>query len=88
VTCSFQKCQAPCTSNPSGMECRTCQTAMGCLSAFFTCAGITPPTPGTDGGPATDATTDAPPDGGADGVGDVNTGGPDRPDAADTSSAG
>jgi hypothetical protein len=79
VACSFQKCQAPCTSNPNGMECKTCQAAMGCLTAFFTCAGIMQPGGGTDAGADT---ADAPRDGGADGV----DGGADAADAPADSS--
>lgn len=87
VGCSFQKCMAPCTTNAAGAECRSCQQAMGCLTAFFTCAGITPPGTGTDGG--TDA-GDGPRDGvdagdaprdGTDAA-DARDGGADAPDAS------
>lgn len=48
--CTLQKCTSPCTADPSSTECRTCQSAMGCIPAFAMCSGLPLGTPPGDGG--------------------------------------
>jgi hypothetical protein len=71
VACTLQNCLMECATAATSKACTDCQTAKGCLPAFFACSGLPGgPTPTTDGGadtapdtaPTTDAGVDAPVD--------------------------
>lgn len=80
VSCSLQFCAAVCTADATSPACVTCQQQNGCLTAFFTCAGIRPPgAPATDAG--TDAAADAKLDAGVDASPDAATDAEEQEDA-------
>jgi hypothetical protein len=70
VACTLVECRDECVPAATSSACVLCQTAKGCLGAFFSCSGLPGgPTPTPDAGPDTtpaDAPVDTPVDAGVD----------------------